>query len=54
MDQINSWLLILHEAIDSETQLTEEQQEELDAIIYGNISHYLERFFEYPGYSNYN
>jgi len=54
MDDINSWLLILHEAMDQELALTVEQQEELEAIIYGNISHYLERFFNYPGYGNYN
>jgi hypothetical protein len=54
MDNINSWLLALHEAIDSETMLTVEEQEELEAIIYGNISHYLERFFDFPGYGNYN
>jgi len=54
MDDINSWLLALHEAIDAETMLTVEEQEELEAIIYGNISHYLERFFNFPGYRNYN
>lgn len=54
MDDINSWLLVLHEAMDQELALTVEQQEELEAIIYGNISHYLERFFNYPGYGNYN
>jgi hypothetical protein len=54
MDDINSWLLALHEAIDAETMLTVEEQEELESIIYGNISHYLERFFNFPGYRNYN
>jgi len=54
MDDINSWLVALHEAIDAETMLTVEEQEELEAIIYGNISHYLERFFNFPGYRNYN
>lgn len=54
MDNINSWLLALHEAIDAETVLTVEEQEELEAIIYGNISHYLEKFFDFPGYGNYN
>lgn len=54
MDDINSWLLVLHEALDQEVALTVEQHEELEAIIYGNISNYLERFFDYPDYGNYN
>jgi hypothetical protein len=54
MDTINSWLLDLHERIDADVTLTVEQQEHLEAIIYGNISSYLEKFFDYPDYSNYN
>jgi len=54
MDDINSWLLKLHEAIDEEVELGALAQEELEAIIYGNISNYLERFFNYPDYGNYN
>ena len=54
MDTINSWLLALHESIEKDTDLTPEQQEHLEAIIYGNISNYLEQFFNYPDYSNYN
>jgi len=54
MDTINSWLLTLHESIEKDTDLTPEQQEHLEAIIYGNISNYLEQFFNYPDYSNYN
>lgn len=54
MDQINSWLVHLHEHIEQEVDLTEEDNAELEAYIYGNISNYLERYFDYPGYSNYN
>jgi hypothetical protein len=54
MDQINSWLVRLHENIEQEVELTDEDTAELEAYIYGNISNYLERFFDYPGYSNYN
>ena len=54
MDDINSWLLKLHEAIDEDVDLGPVAQEELEAIIYGNISNYLERFFDYPDYGNYN
>lgn len=54
MDTINSWLLDLHERIEADVTLTVEQQEHLEAIIYGNISNYLEKFFNYPDYSNYN
>jgi hypothetical protein len=54
MDQINSWLVRLHEAIEQEVVLSTEEQEHLDALIYGNISEILERFFDYPGYNNYN
>lgn len=54
MDDINSWLLKLHEAIDEDVDLSPVAQEELEAIIYGNISNYLERFFDYPDYGNYN
>lgn len=54
MDLINSWLLSLHESIDSTVDLTVEEQEHLEAIMYGNISEQLERFFNYPDYNNYN
>lgn len=54
MDQINSWLVLLHEAIDRDVELSNEDNAELEAYIYGNISEYLERYFEYPGYNNYN
>jgi hypothetical protein len=54
MDLINSWLLKLHEAIDADVTLTVEEQEHLEAIVYGNISNYLEKFFDYPDYNNYN
>lgn len=54
MDHINSWLVRLHNAIDEEVILTDEQNAELEAYIYGNISNYLERYFDYPGYHNYN
>jgi hypothetical protein len=54
MDLINSWLLKLHESIDSTVDLTVEEQEHLEAIMYGNISEQLERFFNYPDYNNYN
>ena len=54
MDMINSWLLVLHEQIEQDIALSVEDQEYLEAILYGNISNYLERFFNYPGYSNYN
>lgn len=54
MDLINSWLLLLHEQIENNVTLTTEEQEHLEAILYGNISNYLERFFDYPDYNNYN
>jgi hypothetical protein len=54
MDLINSWLLSLHECIDRDVALTVEEQEHLEAIVYGNISNYLEKFFDYPDYNNYN
>jgi len=54
MDLINSWLVQLHSRIEEEVALTEEDQEYLEAIVYGNISDYLERLFNYPGYNNYN
>jgi hypothetical protein len=54
MDLINSWLLKLHEVIDADVALTVEEQEHLEAIVYGNISNYLEKFFDYPDYNNYN
>lgn len=54
MDLINSWLLSLHQQIDNEVSLTEEEGEELEAIVYGNISNYLEQFFDHPDYNNYN
>jgi len=54
MDNINIWLLKLHEAIDSDVNLDPLAHEELESIIYGNISNYLERFFDYPYYENYN
>jgi hypothetical protein len=54
MDQINSWLVGLHEQIGREVELTDEDNAELEAYIYGNISNYLERYFDYPGYNNYN
>jgi hypothetical protein len=54
MDTINSWLLALHEAIDSSVNLTVDEHEHLEAIMYGNISEHLERFFNYPDYNNYN
>jgi len=54
MDLINSWLLTLHECIDRDVTLTVEEQEHLEAIVYGNISNYLEKFFNYPDYNNYN
>ena len=54
MDDINVWLLRLHELIDSEVTLSTEDQEHLEAVIYGNISEHLERFFDYPDYNNYN
>lgn len=54
MDTINSWLLALHENIDSSVDLTVEEQEHLEAVLYGNISEHLERFFNYPDYNNYN
>ncbi len=54
MDLINSWLLTLHQAIDEDVSLSVEEQEHLEAIVYGNISSYLEQFFDYPDYNNYN
>jgi len=54
MDLINSWLVILHQQIENEVDLTVEEQERLEAIVYGNISNYLEKFFNYPDYNNYN
>ncbi len=54
MDLINSWLLQLHETVERDVSLSVEDQEYLEAIIYGNISNYLEKFFDYPGYNNYN
>jgi hypothetical protein len=54
MDLINSWLLTLHEEIDNNVSLSEEQQAHLEAIVYGNISNFIEQFFNYPDYSNYN
>lgn len=54
MDLINSWLLALHEQIENEVDLTIEEQEHLEAIVYGNISENLEKLFGYPGYHNYN
>lgn len=54
MDLINSWLVILHQQIENEVDLTVEEQERLEAIVYGNISDYLEKFFNYPDYNNYN
>lgn len=54
MDDINSWLVILHEHIERQVELSDEENAELEAYIYGNISNYLERFFDYPGYNNYN
>lgn len=53
-DLINSWLLGLHQAIENSLDLTVEEQEHLEAVIYGNISEHLEQFFNYPGYNNYN
>ncbi len=54
MDRINSWLVQLHELIAQDVDLNDEDNAELEAYIYGNISNYLERFFDYPGYNNYN
>ncbi len=54
MDHINGWLVQLHQLIEQDVNLTDEENAELEAYIYGNISNYLERFFDYPGYSNYN
>ena len=54
MDLINSWLVILHQQIENEVDLTVEEHERLEAIVYGNISNYLEKFFNYPDYNNYN
>lgn len=54
MDMINSWLVTLHECIDNDVTLTVEEQEHLEAIVYGNIAHFLEKFFDYPDYNNYN
>jgi hypothetical protein len=54
MDLINSWLVILHQQIENEVDLTVEEQERLEAIVYGNVSEQLERFFDYPWYHNYN
>ena len=54
MDDINSWLVLLHEHIGQQVELSDEENAELEAYIYGNISNYLERYFDYPGYNNYN
>lgn len=54
MDLINSWLVVLHEQIEQDVDLTVEEQEHLEAIVYGNIAHFLEKFFNYPDYNNYN
>lgn len=54
MDLINSWLTSLHQCIEQDVTLTVEEQEHLEAIVYGNISNYLEKFFDYPSYNNYN
>lgn len=54
MDQINSWLLELHQRIESDIDLNEEDQEHLEALVYGNISNIIEQFFSYPDYNNYN
>lgn len=54
MDLINSWLLTLQESIEQDVTLSAEDQLQLEAIVYGNISNYLEKFFDYPGYNNYN
>lgn len=54
MDQINSWLVTLHQLIEDEVDLSIEDQEHLEALMYGNISEHLEKLFDYPGYSNYN
>lgn len=54
MDDINAWLVLLHEHIAQQVELSDEENAELEAYIYGNISNYLERFFDYPGYNNYN
>jgi len=54
MDLINSWLLELHQRIDSDVSLNAEDQEYLEALMYGNISNIVEQFFGYPDYNNYN
>jgi len=54
MDLINSWLVTLHEHIENGVDLTVEEQEHLEAIVYGNVSEQLEKFFNYPDYNNYN
>lgn len=54
MDMINHWLLQMHEAIENDVNLSTEDQEYLEAIIYGNISHFLEKFFDFPDYNSYN
>lgn len=54
MDQINSWLLELHQRIESDIDLNAEDQEHLEALVYGNISNIIEQFFGYPDYNNYN
>lgn len=54
MDQINSWLVTLHQLIEEEVDLSIEDQEYLEALMYGNISEHLEKLFDYPDYINYN
>jgi hypothetical protein len=54
MDLINSWLSELHQRMDSDVSLCAEDQEQLEALVYGNISNILEQFFDYPDYNNYN
>jgi hypothetical protein len=54
MDAINSWLVALHTLIENDVALNVEDQEHLEAVLYGNISEHLERFFNYPDYNNYN
>jgi len=54
MDLVNSWLLELHQHIESEVDLNTEDQEHLEALVYGNISNIIEQFFGHPDYNNYN
>jgi hypothetical protein len=54
MDLINSWLSELHQRIESDVSLCAEDQEHLEALVYGNISNIVEHFFDYPDYNNYN